>query len=59
MDGDHRKAVVEVLPEALLCDGVVEIAIGRRDQAHVDRNGGAVADPLDLPLLHGAKNLGL
>src|SRR5690606_24714551 len=56
---DHVVAVVQVLAEAALQDLLLEVAVGRRQDADVDRLGAGVADPHDDLLLDGAQDLHL
>src|SRR5438093_1441245 len=58
-DRDDREAIVEVFAEASLLDRLLEIAVGGRDQAHVDGDRLAAPHPLDLALLHRAQDLRL
>ena len=52
-------AVVEILAERALAHQCVEVAVGGRDDAHVDGDRAIAADPLDLALLEHAQQLGL
>jgi len=51
------ETVEEILPEAALAHVGDEIAVGRGDQAHVDVEGLAPADPLEAFLLEHAQQL--
>src|SRR5439155_109224 len=59
LDRDHVQAEVEVLAEAAGRDLVAQDAVGRRDDAHVDRARRAAADAQDLALLQHAQELHL
>ncbi|EDM79044.1 hypothetical protein PPSIR1_10590 [Plesiocystis pacifica SIR-1] len=59
LDADDVEAEVEVLAEVVGLDLFAQVAVGRRDHAHVDGHGLGVADPLDLPLLEHAQQLDL
>ena len=58
-DGDDAEAVVEVLAEAPRRDGLLEIPVRRRDDAHVDVEVARPADPPEGLLLEEAQELGL
>ena len=58
-DGHHLQAVVEVLPEASALQRAFEVAVGRGDDAHVDRDRLAAAQPLDAAFLQQPQDLGL
>ena len=58
-DGDDVDAEVEVLAEAPRLDLVLELAVGRRDHAHVDLDRLGAADAADLALLQDAQQLRL
>jgi len=54
-----REPVVEILAEAALLDGALQLAIGCRDHARVDLSVGGAADALELTLLQHAQELDL
>ncbi len=56
---DDGEAVVEVVAEAALVDLALEVAVRRRDDAHVDALRCDVADAPDLALLERAQELRL
>ena len=56
---DDVEAVVEVLAELARLDHLLEVAVGRGDDADVDLLGLAVADAEDDPLLQRAQQLHL
>src|SRR5690606_20440412 len=58
-DGHDVEAVEEVLAERALSDELLEIAVGRGDEADVDVDGLDAADALELALLEGAQELHL
>ena len=58
-DRKDAQAVEQVLAKAAVGDGLLEIAVRRRDDAHVDRVRAVVADPLVLALLQHAQQLAL
>src|SRR5262249_41646175 len=51
--------VEEVLPKLALCDHLLEVLVGRSDDAHIDADRLDAADPLDLALLEGPQDLHL
>ena len=51
--------VEEVLPKLALGDHLLEVLVGRGDDAHVDADRLDAADPLDLALLERAQDLHL
>ena len=55
--GQHveRQAIQEVLAEAACCRLGRQIDIGRADQAHIDLDRGATADPLESAILDHAQ----
>ena len=55
----HAQAVEQVLAEAALAHGGVEVAVGGRDDAHVDVLGFARPDRRHLAALEHAQQLGL
>src|SRR5262249_54037558 len=59
VNGDHVEAEVEILAEGAFAVGSFQIAIGGRDDAHVDGDGRIAADRPDLALLQHAQQLGL
>src|SRR5439155_16878032 len=56
---DDGQPVVQVGAEAAAVDEIAETAVRRRDDAGVDRDGGAAADAVDLVLLQHAEQLRL
>jgi len=58
-DREDGQAMVEVLSERALSDHRPQVSVGRGDPAHVHVDGGAAAEPLELPLLEHAQELGL
>src|SRR5882672_1761847 len=52
-------AIVQVLPESVRRDARVEVAVGRADHAHVDRDRFPPAYPLERALLQEAQQLRL
>jgi hypothetical protein len=59
VDGHDVEAVVEVLAEAPGGDLLLEVAVGRGDEAHVDGDGLDAAHAVDLALLDRAQELHL
>ena len=60
LDVEDVEAVVEVLAEPALRDALAQVAVRRRDDAHVDAGHRRVgAERLDRPLLQDAQELGL
>ena len=57
--GNHAQPVVEIAPEPSLPHFGQEITVGRGDDADVGPDRLAPADPLELLLLDGSKELGL
>ena len=53
------EAVIEIGAEPALAHFVLEVAIGRGDDAHVDAVNTVAADTLNLPVLQGAQQLWL
>ena len=53
------QTVVEVLPERIAGNALFEVAVGRGDDSHVQRQRPGAAEPLDLPLLEHAQQLDL
>ena len=58
-DGDDVEAVVEVIAESALADHRLEVAVRRRDDAHIDVNGFLTADAVEFLLLQDAQELDL
>jgi hypothetical protein len=56
---DHVQAMVKIGSEQALRDGLFEIAVRRREDAHVHAHGLGAADALERPLLQHAQDLGL
>jgi hypothetical protein len=59
LDRNDVQAVVEVLAELARLHHRRQIAVGRRDQPHVDAQRARAAEPLELVLLEHAQDLGL
>src|SRR6185369_11592088 len=59
LDRHHTQAIVEILAEAPFADGLFEVAIGRRDDAHVHALRGHPADRLEHAVLEHAQQLHL
>ncbi len=59
LDAAHRDAMKQVVAEAPLLHRPIEIAPGRRDDAHVDPDPALAAEPADLAALERAEELGL
>ena len=58
-DFQHVEAVEQILPEASGGDELVEVDVGRRDDAHVHGDHPVVADAPDFVLLEHAQELAL
>src|SRR6185436_18154294 len=58
-DGHDVEAVKEVLAEGAARDELLEVAVRRRHEAHVDADRLDAADPLELALLKSAQELHL
>ena len=58
-DGEDAQAVVEVLAEAAVRHGPLEVAVGGGDDPHVHLAGPAGADALELAVLEDAEELRL
>ena len=58
-DREDVEPVVEVLAELAVGDQLLEVAVGRRDDAHVDLDRLGAADALELALLQHAQQLDL
>lgn len=56
---DDVDAVVQILAEALLEDGLLELAVARRDEAGVEGDLDVGSHRPHLPLLQGAEQLRL
>ncbi len=56
---DHVEAIIEVFAKALLAHELLEVLIGRRDDARVDLDGIGAADPFEGFLLQKAQQLDL
>ena len=50
LDADHVEPVEEVLAKEAARDALVQILVGRGDDAHVDAHRGLAADPVELAL---------
>jgi hypothetical protein len=59
VDGEDVDAVVEVVAEAPVRDHRAQVAVGRRDDAHVYLDGARAADAANLALLQRAQKLRL
>ena len=59
LDRHHAQPVEQVLAEAAVAHVLVEVAVRRRDDAHVDLLGALAADRRDLVALQHAQQLGL
>ncbi len=59
MDREDVQPVIEIFAELPLGDHRLEVAVGRRHDAHVDLEGLVAADALELALLQGAEELDL
>jgi hypothetical protein len=58
-NGNDVEPIKQVFAEGALCDELLEIAVRRRDEAHVDVNGLDATDALELALLQRAEQLHL
>src|SRR5208283_1242595 len=58
-DGNHTEAVVEILAEKIFGNGLIEVAVGGGDNAHIDRNLAGAADRAHGALLEDAKQFHL
>src|SRR5262249_55547127 len=58
-DGKYAQAIVEIFPEVALGDGLLQVAVGGGDDPHVDPNGHAATNALELALLENPQELGL
>ncbi|OPZ05947.1 MAG: hypothetical protein BWZ08_02381 [candidate division BRC1 bacterium ADurb.BinA292] len=59
VDGEDIEPVVEILPEFGGFDHLFEVAVGRGDDADIDRDRAAAADALDFALLEDAEEFDL
>src|SRR5207237_3587751 len=59
LEWDDVDSVIEVLAEAPLFDGLLEIDVGRRDQPELSFDGFGPSHPLDLAFLDRAQELRL
>src|SRR5713101_6389557 len=59
VNAHHVEPIVQVLPEGLIADGLLEIDVRRGNDPHVNADSPVSADPLDLALLEHAQELGL
>ena len=57
--GNTLRRVIEILAEGLLADRLEQVAIGRRDDSHVDPLRHGPSDRIELVLLQHAQQLGL
>ena len=53
------ESVVEILPERIVGDTLLEVAVSGRDDSDVDVHGFRASEPFDLPLLEHAQQLDL
>ena len=51
----YRKPVIKILPKFALAGSLIQIAIGCRNDAHIDLDGMRPANPLKLALLQNAQ----
>jgi hypothetical protein len=51
LNGDHIDTIIEIFPESTLPDGLFQVPIGGRNQAHIDLYREVAADPFKSPLL--------
>ena len=58
-DGKDIQPIVQIPAESAVADFVVQISIGRRNNAHVDIDGSRTAQTLELAFLDGPQQLGL
>ena len=58
-DRKHVEPVVEIVPESVLTDLVGEVAIGSRDDPHVDVDGARAPEAFELPFLQDPQQLRL
>jgi hypothetical protein len=59
VDGDHVEAIVQVLEKVARLHQGLEVPVGGDDEADVDVEGPAAADPFEGPLLDHAEELDL
>ena len=59
LEGDDVEAVVQVLTKGPGLDGLLQVPVRRRDDAHVNADGARAADALELALLQDAQQLRL
>ena len=55
VDRQDVEPEVEILAELAAADALAELAVRRREDAHVDRRRDVAAEPQDLPLLEDAQ----
>ena len=58
-DGEHGQAEIEIVPEAAIGDGLLEIAVRCRDDADVDADRARAPESLELAFLQNAQQLRL
>src|SRR5260370_21720363 len=58
-DRNHGQAIEEIFAERPGLHGLLQARVRRRDEAHVDRDGPAPADPPELALLENAEKIDL
>src|SRR5512144_2875666 len=58
-DRELAEAVVEIGPEATRLDTLLQLGVGRGDDARVHRHRARPAERMDLTLLEGPEELGL
>ena len=59
LDRHHLEPMIKILAELALGDGLFQIAVGRRNQAHVDLDRLVAADAEHFPVLQHAQQLRL
>ena len=59
LHANHAQPVVQVLAKLPFADALLEVGVGRRDDAHVDLLGPHLAQRHDLALLQEPQQLGL
>ena len=57
--GHHVKSIVEILAKLALCDRLFEVAIRRRHEPDIHRDGGRSSDAAQRPLFQHSEELGL
>src|SRR5258707_6745113 len=59
MQGKDAQAVVQVLAEATLADGTLQVDVGRAEHPHVDLDRAVAAHRLEAAVLQDPQQLGL